>query len=91
MVINLLFSSAGRRVELIQCFRKAADEIDCDLHVVAVDADPEWSPACQVADYAFKVPRCTDKNFISTVADICQRHQVQLVIPTIDMILWFFK
>ena len=83
-MINLLFSSAGRRVELIQCFRKAAAELACDVQIVAIDADPEWSPACQVADFAFRVPLCTDEKFISTVADICQRHQVELVIPTID-------
>ena len=83
-LINLLFSSAGRRVELIQCFRNAAFELNCEIHIVAIDADPGWSPACQVADSAFKVPRCDDRHFISTVADICQHHRVQLVIPTID-------
>jgi len=83
-MIRLLFSSAGRRVELINCFREAACELKVDLEVIAIDMDLSWSPACQVADYAYKVPRCTSPDFLDDVLDICKRHEVNLIIPTID-------
>jgi len=83
-VIRVLFSSAGRRVALINCFRAAARELRVDLEVMAVDASPDWSPACQVADRHFAVPRCTDPTFVGSVMDICSRHRVDLIIPTID-------
>lgn len=82
--VNLLFSSAGRRVELIQCFRKAAELLNLEATVIAIDMEPAWSPACAIADYAYKVPACTKPDFIGEVGAICNRHQVDLVIPTID-------
>lgn len=82
--VTLLFSSAGRRVELIQCFRKAAEQLKLKVTIIAIDMDPSWSPACSVADHAYKVPSCTKPDFIGEVAAICNRHRVDLVIPTID-------
>jgi carbamoyl-phosphate synthase large subunit len=82
--IALLFSSAGRRVELIQCFRIAAKDIGIELKVIAIDMDPLWSPACQMADQSYRVPHCNDSGFINQVASICKKHNVSLIIPTID-------
>jgi len=82
--ITLLFSSAGRRVELIQCFREAAQQLKLDLVVIAIDMDPSWSPACQVADLYVRVPRCTSDEFPSQVAALCKQQKVNLIIPTID-------
>jgi carbamoyl-phosphate synthase large subunit len=42
------------------------------------------SSACQLADRAFVVPRCTDEAFVSTVLELCDEHHVALVVPTID-------
>jgi len=83
-MIHVLFSSAGRRVELIQCFRKAAQNLGIEAKFVAIDMDPEWSPACQVADHAFKVDRCTSDHYINQVMEICDQYNVNLIIPTID-------
>jgi len=83
-MMSILFSSAGRRVALLKCFRNAAIELGADAKIVAVDMDPSWSPACQVADHAYKVPRCTSPDFLNDVLDICKRHEVNLIIPTID-------
>jgi len=83
-LIRLLFSSAGRRVELVNCFRDAATSLGVEIQVHAIDLDPLWSPACKIADYAHTVPRCTSRNFISDVISICKNHEVDLIIPTID-------
>jgi len=82
--LTLLFSSAGRRVELIQCFRHWAKHLGISLQVVAIDMDPEWSPACRIADRFFRVPRCTNPDYVSIVVSICRKFQVNLIIPTID-------
>jgi carbamoyl-phosphate synthase large subunit len=84
MMIHILFSSAGRRVALIECFREAAKELRLGLEVVAIDMEPEWSPACATADYSYRVSRCTSNAFIEEVLNICKKHKVNLIIPTID-------
>ncbi|WP_457584465.1 ATP-grasp domain-containing protein [Ensifer canadensis] len=80
----VLFSSAGRRVELIQCFRAAAERLDVTLRVIACDRRPDLSAACHTADRAFAVPGCDDEAFIDAVADICRAENVDLLVPTID-------
>ena len=81
---TILISSAGRRVELIRCFRNGAAHLDIDLRVIAVDVDPAMSAACQVADVAIRVPRCDGAEFIEALLEICTRQGVDLVVPTID-------
>jgi carbamoyl-phosphate synthase large subunit len=82
--LKIILSSAGRRVELLKCFRTAAREIGCQLKIVAIDADPDWSPACQIADISYRVPKVKDPEYINIVADICEKHDAQIIIPTID-------
>lgn len=82
--LTLLVSSAGRRVELIQCFRSSAAEMGVSLRVLACDTAPELSSACHIADSSFKVPPCGHPEFVETVADMTRRAGVQLIVPTID-------
>lgn len=84
MELRILVSSAGRRVGLIECFRRAAAELDLGLGVLACDMDPQLSAACQLADRAFEVPHCGDPGFVDAVCDIARNEGVNLVIPTID-------
>jgi hypothetical protein len=81
---TILISSAGRRVELILCFRDGAARLGLDLRVIAVDLDPAMSAACQVADLAVRVPRCDRTKFIDELLRVCLRHKVDLGVPTID-------
>ena len=82
--MRLLFSSAGRRVGLIKCFKKAAEELNLDLETYAVDMVPEWSPACKIVDRYWAVPRCTDESFVPWIKEICSTHDIDLIVPTID-------
>jgi carbamoyl-phosphate synthase large subunit len=82
--LRILVSSAGRRVELIQCFRSAAEKLGVPLSVIACDVAPEMSSACRMADHAFRVPPCDDPDFVKLVADVARRDEVDLIIPTID-------
>ena len=84
MTPAILFSSAGRRVELIECFRRAARDLGGSLRVVAADAGPEWSPACAVADEHVQVPLCASPAFVPAMLEVCRTHGVGLIVPTID-------
>lgn len=84
MKIDVLFSSAGRRVELINCFRSAAKELGFGLRVLAVDVEPGLSAACRVVDKSFAVPPCTKADFIPRLLEICSSERVRLLVPTID-------
>ena len=83
-VASILISSAGRRVELLACFRQAAQALGRPLRIIATDAVPAWSPACVMADHAETVPRCTSPGFLPAMMEICRKHQVRLIVPTID-------
>lgn len=82
--VRLLLSSAGRRVALMDCFRRDAEALGLSLTVIAVDIEPALSAACNLADAAFPVPRCTDPGFIPSIMEIASREGVQLIVPTID-------
>lgn len=81
--MNVLISSAGRRVALADCFRQSFAELGMPGRVVAIDATP-YSPAGQVADAYHVVPRCTHPDFLSEVLGVCEREDVNLIVPTID-------
>ena len=83
MAVNILISSAGRRVGLMNCFRESLAELGISGRVIAVDATP-YSAAVQLADDFYLVPRCTDPDFIPEIQRICEQEQVHLVVPTID-------
>lgn len=81
--MNVLISSAGRRVGLLECFRTALDEIDSHGKVIAADAS-DMAPALHFADETCSLPRCDDPNFIPALMEACAAHGVNAIVPTID-------
>lgn len=82
--LRILFTSAGRRVELLRCFRAAAEALGISLGIIATDVSPGLSAACHEADEALRTPNSIDPDFGKSVLDICRRGGVCLVVPTID-------
>lgn len=82
--LTLLFSSAGRRNQLMQCFRESAAALGATARVLAADFNPRLSPACPAADAAFTVPGCAEPDFAESMLAICRRERVDVLIPTID-------
>lgn len=80
---NVLISSAGRRVALMESFRHTLGTLGLSGRVLAADSS-SLSAAFHAADGAYLVPRCTEEDFIPTMLDICRREGVRLVVPTID-------
>ncbi len=81
---NIIITSAGKRVELLQEFKHELALLCPDAQVIAVDLNPKMSPACWVADRAFAVPRVTSPDYIPALMRIAEDNNVRLVVPTID-------
>jgi len=82
-MINILFTSVGRRVELMRAFRRAYKALELSGRIIAVDIDP-LAPALQVVDRPYIVPRVDSPDYIPTLEGICRREHVNLVFPLID-------
>lgn len=82
--MNILISSAGRRVSLVKAFRSELNNLNPSAKVFAVDHKPELSAACQQVDGYYKVPKLHHPDYIKELLKICEEHSVQLLIPTID-------
>ncbi|WP_338425821.1 ATP-grasp domain-containing protein [Sphingopyxis kveilinensis] len=82
--LTMMISSAGRRGELLQCFRASAAELGISLTILACDLEPEWSAACQLANRSFAVPRADSADYVPALLSLCSAHGVDLLVPTID-------
>ncbi|WP_338240844.1 ATP-grasp domain-containing protein [Aurantiacibacter hainanensis] len=82
--LSVLFTSAGRRVELVNCFTAAAQKLGVSISTHACDLKPELSAACHVASQSFAVPRCDTPDYVERLLEYCDRHKIDLLIPTID-------
>ena len=78
--MNILFCSAGRRVELLKDFRKSMDEGD---RIIAADLS-NLAPALYVADAYYLVPRIDDPTYLDMILDICRKEKINAVTTLID-------
>lgn len=81
--VKILFTSVGRRVELVQAFRDAAVRLGVELSVYGADMS-ESAPALQFCDKTVMVPRIKDSEYIPVLLEVCKKEQIAVLIPTID-------
>lgn len=81
--MNILFLNAGRRCELIEAFHKALRKSCHGGKLFATDID-ELAPALFKVDHAEIFPHSSSQEFLDSLISFCQKHQIDLVIPTID-------
>lgn len=81
--INILILSAGRRVELVNCFKASRDRLNIKGKIYAADISTS-APAIYFADEYFIVPRIGESNYIDEVIRVCKDNDIALVVPTID-------
>jgi carbamoyl-phosphate synthase large subunit len=83
--LNVLITSAGRRVSLVKYFiAEVRGRLGRDARVFTTDLTPETSPACHASDRAFAVGRFNDPSYVSNLLELCLHHKVKLVVPTLD-------
>ena len=85
--INVLILSAGRRVELVNCFKDARYNLGIEGNVVACDLS-DTAPAIYHADKKYLVPRISDDRYIYEIINICKLENIHLIVPTIDTELY---
>ena len=79
--MNILITSVGRRVQLMNCFKKEFNQLGGK--VVAVDCDPT-APALYHANHFEIVPRIDHPEYISVIKDICKNYEIKAILSLID-------
>ncbi|MBS4220160.1 ATP-grasp domain-containing protein [Bacillus sp. FJAT-49711] len=79
--MNILICSVGRRVQLINYFKKELNKVDGK--VIAVDCDPT-APALYHADRFEIVPRIDHPEYISILKNLCHAYKINGVLSLID-------
>ena len=87
---NILFTSAGRRVALLHSFRDALNRLNLPGKIVVADCKKDI-PACCVADFYELVPSVNSDNYVESLQEICQKHNINLLIPLIDSELFILS
>lgn len=80
---NVLILSAGRRVELVKCFRDAAIKLNIKSSIIAADCSPT-APALFFSDESIILPRIDSPDYIDALIKNCNRYKISLIVPTID-------
>jgi carbamoyl-phosphate synthase large subunit len=81
--VNVLFTSIGRRVELVRAFQRAYSVLGLKGKIIGLDVDP-LAPGLQIVDKPYIVPNVASEDYVSTLQNICRRQEVGLVFPLID-------
>ena len=79
--MNVLITSASRKVSLVKAFKKAVSQVNGK--VIAVDTSP-FSPTFYFADEAYLVPRSNHESFFPLLLSFCEKRNIKLVVPTRD-------
>ena len=86
--MNVLITSASRKVGLIEAFKKALAR-EGGGKVFGADINP-LSPSFYFSDGCFLSPRDSDPLFAAKLLEFCQKNQIKLVVPTRDEELLLF-
>ena len=81
--VNILFTCIGRRVSLLETFRKAARSLRVKARFLGTDTT-KLSPALQLCDQRFLVKPINDAGYIKQLLSIVESNRVRILVPTID-------
>lgn len=81
--MRIIFTSVGRRVELIQAFKNAACKRNSEVLLYGVDMT-QTAPALYFCNQSKTVCRITDKEYIPMLLEICSQEKIDALVPTID-------
>jgi len=82
--LNVLFTCIGRRVSLLESFRRAAKHLKINASLLGTDTT-ELSPALQLCDQRFSVKPTTHAGYIKQILSIVKANKVKLLVPTVDL------
>jgi len=82
--VNILFTCIGRRVSLLNSFRRAARQLKISVSFFGTDTS-ELSSALQLCDKRFLVKPVTHAGYIRQLLSIVKTYRVKLLVPTVDL------
>jgi len=81
---GVLLTCIGRRVSLMESFRRAAKQLKINAAFFGTDTT-ELSSALQLCDEGFLVKPTTHPGYIKQLLSIVKANRVKLLIPTVDL------
>jgi len=82
--LNILFTCIGRRVSLLNSFRRAAKSLRIDSRIFGTETT-SLSPALRLCDDFFIVKAVTSRQYIPQLLSIVELEHVRLLVPTVDL------
>ncbi len=82
--MSVLFTCIGRRVSLLNSFRRAAKQLNINASFFGTDTT-ELSSAMQLCDKGFLVKPTAHTGYIKQLLTIVKTNRVKLLIPTVDL------
>ena len=82
--MNILITSAGRRVSLINAFKIASKQLNTESKIFITDLNLRRSPASYFADDSFKIGLFNDPDYVKDLLAICLKNKISILIPTLD-------
>ena len=82
--LHVLFTCIGRRVSLLNSFRRAAKQLKIKASFFGTDTT-ELTPALQLCDKAFLLKPITHPGYIKQLLSIVKTNKVKLLVPTVDL------
>jgi len=82
--LSVLFTCIGRRVSLLNSFRRAAGQLKINAAFFGTDTT-ELSSALQLCDEGFLVKPTTHPGYIRQLLSIVKANRVKLLVPTVDL------
>jgi len=81
--VNVLFTSIGRRVELLTAFRRAYETLGIAGCICGLDVDA-LAPGLQVVDRPYLTAPAQTREHVEHVVKICTLEKIHLVVPLTD-------
>lgn len=81
---NILITSAGKRVRLVQMFKNDIKTLGLNSKVYTVEMNPDMSPAAYVSDGAYRVSRVSEESYIDELLKLSIDLNIGIIVPTID-------
>ena len=82
--MNVLFTCIGRRVSLLNSFRRAVKQLKINAAFFGTDTT-DLSSALQLCDEGFLVKPTTHPGYIRQLLSIVKANKVKLLVPTVDL------
>lgn len=81
--LNILLTCVGRRVALLESFRRAMGNLGIKGRLYGADHSA-LAPGFHVADEGLLVPSVAGPDYVEAILEQCRRHEIGLVVPLID-------